>query len=243
MLDACLAGDTIRGVEHRLWGDSGAARSESAAMFPLRDRDDRVIGIALAEDVREIKDAREMLVDVNRELRLLASVDGLTHVPNRRSYETALEREHRRAQREGAPFSLAMIDVDHFKSFNDRLGHGAGDDCLRAIAGRLSAALGRPGDLVARYGGEEFGAILTGSDAESAAVLGEKLRAAVLELAIPHPEAPRGVVSVSVGIASVADAREVDAAQLQHAADVALYEAKAAGRDRVVVRSLGSKQG
>ena len=124
-----------------------------------------------------------------------------------------------------------LIDVDHFKQINDRLGHPAGDRCLRAVAGALGTCVQRSGDSLARYGGEEFVAILPGATPESARLMGETMRAAVMALRMPAPDAEiRLTVSIGVGFASQA---EEPGASLLAAADAALYRAKHAGRNRV----------
>lgn len=168
-----------------------------------------------------------------------ASLDGLTGVPNRRRWDEVLAREWRRARRQRLPISLLMIDTDHFKQFNDRYGHGAGDDCLRRISTALNASLRRPGDFLARYGGEEFSAILTGCDAPGARAQAERMRAAVEALRIPHADSAAGHVTVSVGCATGQPADDEGFAQLLAAADRALYRAKADGRNRVFCAADG----
>lgn len=170
-----------------------------------------------------------------RRLEALANEDGLTGLANRRRFDGALEVERSRSVRTGAPLSLLLIDVDHFKSFNDLYGHLAGDDCLRRIAGALRSAAARTEDVVARYGGEELAVILPNTNAAGAATVAEKIVAAIAELALPHAGAPKGVVSVSCGSATVVATAgsSGDAAEaLIEAADRALYAAKSAGRDR-----------
>lgn len=162
----------------------------------------------------------------------LAGTDALTGVPNRRGFDERLETEWRRALREGDVLAAAMIDVDLFKSFNDRYGHVAGDLCLKRVAGALREALRRPGDLVARVGGEEFCAVLPGTDLVGAVTIAEAMRQAVSAQTIPHAGNPRHVVTVSVGVAAVRPSGG-DPLRLVAAADGALYVAKAAGRDRV----------
>jgi diguanylate cyclase (GGDEF)-like protein len=181
----------------------------------------------------------------------LASVDGLTGVANRRSFDEALALEWRRACRSRSPLSLMLIDVDYFKRFNDRYGHQAGDDCLRAIASTLATTSRRSGELVARYGGEEFAIVLPGCDAPGAAAFAGLLRTNVAAQHIPHAGSDVcDTVTVSIGIATLVaggalpaspdgpDLSPADAdstgASLLAAADRALYEAKRTGRDRAV---------
>lgn len=191
------------------------------------------------------------------ELHRLAGVDGLTGIANRRTFDTALDHEWRRACRSKAPLSLLMIDVDHFKRYNDHYGHQAGDDCLRTVAGALAAALHRPGELVARYGGEEFSVILPACDQQTALRFADKLLKAVADLHIPHAASDTasevtislGVASLTLDCASLAEQNPArngpcpavescgeGAATLIAAADEALYQAKRAGRNRAAVR-------
>jgi len=137
-------------------------------------------------------------------LRDLSHRDPLTGIANRRALEERLSSEWRRAARHQVPLSLLMLDVDHFKAYNDHYGHIAGDVCLERVAEVLAQTIGRAEDLVARYGGEEFAALLAGSGPEEALALAEKVRAAVQDLAIPHARSSASDwVSVSIGVASV----------------------------------------
>jgi diguanylate cyclase (GGDEF)-like protein len=132
----------------------------------------------------------------------LAYIDGLTGLCNRRGFDERLTMEWQRAQRSGQWLTLMLIDVDHFKHYNDHHGHQAGDDCLRAIAGALVEAARRPADLVARYGGEEFAVILPETGAEEASAMVQRLQAKVRELTLPHgAEAAAPIVTVSIGVA------------------------------------------
>ena len=188
------------------------------------------------------------------ELQRMASLDGLTAIANRRVFDDTLDMEWRRACRSLVPLSLLIVDVDHFKRFNDHYGHQAGDACLRTIAATLAANVRRPGELVARYGGEEFTVILPACGQAVALKLAEKLRASVAALAIPHAASDvSDRVTVSIGVASLAfpeaeaggadpeetrtrpSARAIreTAPALVAAADQGLYGAKRAGRNRV----------
>ncbi|WP_298231844.1 diguanylate cyclase [uncultured Azohydromonas sp.] len=166
------------------------------------------------------------------QLRRLALVDGLTGVYNRRHFDEQLVLEWRRAQREGSTLSLLIADIDHFKAFNDRFGHQAGDDCLRRVAQQLQAGLRRPGDLVARWGGEEFACILPRTEAAGARHLAHQLGAGVRALALAHPDSPPGVVTLSLGVATARPQLMDDAAALFARADAQLYRAKSEGRAR-----------
>jgi diguanylate cyclase (GGDEF)-like protein len=183
------------------------------------------------------------------ELRRIATIDSLTGVANRRRFDEVLEREWRRARRSGDPMALLMIDVDHFKLFNDRYGHPAGDACLRSVAEALVSASLRPADLVARYGGEEFGVLLPQTPRQGAGHVARGILDAVAALGIAHETSPTARhLTVSVGIGCYDDeskfwvhpsarSRVGDEARalrspgaLLQAADQALYAAKHAGR-------------
>lgn len=165
----------------------------------------------------------------------LATLDGLTGIANRRAFDGALAQETLRLAQGGAgPLSLVLVDVDHFKRFNDFYGHQAGDDCLRAVAGALSGGVRRNGEVAARFGGEEFAILLPGHDPSAALVAAERLRRTVAGLSLPHAARPDGdLVTISAGAATLAEPGE--SADLIAAADQALYRAKSSGRNRVVV--------
>jgi diguanylate cyclase (GGDEF)-like protein len=160
--------------------------------------------------------------------------DGLTGVFNRAHFETVLREEWLRSVRARTPLSLILVDVDVFKGFNDRYGHPAGDECLRAVARSLSTSL-RPLDMTARYGGEEFVVLLPATDHRGAAAVADALREAVAMLGIVHDGHPEGRVTISVGVATLDPDMAVPAPALVAAADTALYRAKANGRNRVEV--------
>lgn len=165
----------------------------------------------------------------------LSLQDGLTGIANRRHYDESLQREWRRAQRNGSPLSLLMIDIDHFKRYNDHYGHLAGDDCLREVAALLAVVAIRAGDLAARPGGEEFAIVLGETATDGALQVAERVRHGVEALAIRHEDSPvAGVVTVSVGVATVTPRPNQSADYLVQLADDALYEAKSAGRNRIV---------
>ncbi|MES2128746.1 MAG: diguanylate cyclase [Pseudomonadota bacterium] len=168
------------------------------------------------------------------QLRLLAMLDGLTGLGNRRCFDEALRLGWRRCARAAVPLALVMIDVDHFKLFNDLYGHPAGDACLQQVATTLRACVSRPEDLVARYGGEEFVCLLPGATPASAQRIAVKLEQAVRDLAIAHGNSSVGaVVTVSLGVAGAQPASGGDAAALIAAADAQLYRAKRDGRGQV----------
>jgi diguanylate cyclase (GGDEF)-like protein len=172
-------------------------------------------------------------------LRSQTFSDGLTGIANRRHFDVAMEKEARRARRNGAALSLLMIDIDYFKAYNDYYGHQQGDQCLIRVAAALATMLDRPTDLLARYGGEEFAIILPDTNAAQALQLAEALRGRVIDLGIPHVNAGGAArhVTVSIGIATqAADAASNEVSRLIGAADRALYAAKHAGRNRVVAQ-------
>jgi diguanylate cyclase (GGDEF)-like protein len=142
--------------------------------------------------------------------------------------------EWQRAGKLGRPIGLLMIDVDHFKQFNDRYGHVEGDVCLRRLGKLLMDAAAAEDDLPARYGGEEFALLLPGSDTEIALAVAERLRQAVEDLCIAHASSPLGQVTVSIGAAALVPGVGEDAERLVEAADIGLYAAKRRGRNTVV---------
>lgn len=160
--------------------------------------------------------------------------DGLTGIANRRSFDERLAAEWRRSLRSGEPLSLLMVDIDHFKQFNDHYGHLEGDGCITEVAQALQRAASRPGDLVARYGGEEFAILLPGTDAEAAARVAENCLRGIAARAIPHAQSSVGPhVSISVGICTMLVFADGELAALISQADQALYHAKRNGRAQV----------
>ncbi len=167
-------------------------------------------------------------------LRAQAMVDGLTGIANRRFFDERLLAEWRHLQRHQRPLALLMIDIDHFKAYNDHYGHQAGDNCLRRVATTLGASMQRAHDLAARYGGEEFVCMLPECDLEGAATKAEAVRLAVATLAIPHAASPSGdQVTLSIGVAAAIPSLQTHPDTLVSAADAQLYQAKVEGRDRV----------
>jgi diguanylate cyclase (GGDEF)-like protein/PAS domain S-box-containing protein len=190
--------------------------------------------LVVVADITAAKKAELALVSMTDQLKQLATTDSLTGLLNRRSLDQVLENDLARTGRDRQPLSVLMIDVDRFKAYNDRYGHQAGDACLKLVANCLREAALRPGDSLARYGGEEFVAILPNADEDGAFLIADRLRRSLRDLALPHEGSEKGIVTVSIGIASYAGTilhRHDD--QLLQRADEALYDAKAAGRDRV----------
>ncbi|MDO9140766.1 MAG: diguanylate cyclase [Methylobacter sp.] len=179
------------------------------------------------------------LQQANHELQLLAHLDGLTKIANRRCFDGFLAKEWQRLQRERQPFSLLMLDVDYFKLYNDNYGHLQGDDCLIQMAQTLEKVVSRPADLAARYGGEEFVVILPGTDQTGAVVIAEAIQAALQALAIAHEYSTvSDVVTVSIGIACMIPFPGMTSDDLIKQADDALYSAKQLGRNKFVVAAV-----
>jgi diguanylate cyclase (GGDEF)-like protein len=185
-------------------------------------------------NARLVENLERKVAERTEELRRMSMKDGLTGIANRRSFDERLGGEWRRALRTGKPLALLMIDIDHFKPYNDHYGHVEGDRCIRAVAQTLERVINRSTDLVARYGGEEFGAILPDTDVETARWLGESCLRAIGDLAMAHAASGAGpLVSISIGLCSLTVAAGITPEELVTRADRALYEAKRAGRNRV----------
>lgn len=180
-------------------------------------------------------ESRRQLEEANSLLERISNLDGLTAIPNRRSFESFYELEWRRTCREKKWLSLIMIDVDYFKAYNDNYGHLAGDQCLKQIAQALQV-LNRPGDMVARYGGEEFVAVLSGTDQTGARQMADRMRQRVKDLQIEHGFSKAAAhVTISAGIATQKPENQFSSMDLILKADQALYLAKSRGRDRAEV--------
>jgi diguanylate cyclase len=170
----------------------------------------------------------------NRVLKDLAMQDGLTGLASRRFFDEAIEWEFRRAARQRRPLSLVMIDIDHFKDYNDDHGHPAGDDCIRAVSRAILGCLRRSGDVAARYGGDEIAVILPEAGAADAYALAETMMRAIRSLELAHARPPHGVVTSSAGVACfVPGSGNAGWQTLVQQADDALYAAKAGGRNMV----------
>jgi diguanylate cyclase (GGDEF)-like protein len=181
---------------------------------------------------------RDELTDANTQLAQLARLDSLTGLANRRSFDEVLSKAFAESRRSRQPLSLVMLDVDHFKRYNDVYGHPEGDRCLQEVAHAVMSAARRPRDFVARYGGEEMAMVLPDTDAEGAAVVAEAARVAVSDLRLAHTGSPIGYVSISAGVAVYFhNGHCSDAQGLLQLADNALYEAKEAGRNRILVHT------
>ncbi len=186
------------------------------------------------QDITENKLNALELHRVNEELVRLSTTDALTQVGNRRLFDQTLKSEWKRAARRAASIALLMIDVDHFKEYNDHYGHPAGDEVLRQIARLVGDSVRRGGELVARYGGEEFVLLLPGTDLESARVVAERCRLSIADAKIEHRASSTSAwVGVSIGVASHVASSTVDSKTLVETADAALYRAKRCGRGRI----------
>jgi diguanylate cyclase (GGDEF)-like protein len=174
-------------------------------------------------------------------METLVVVDALTGIANRRRFDDSLTTEWRRALREGSKLSLLLIDADHFKRYNDTYGHVRGDSCLKQIAEAALDVVLRPGDLVARYGGEEFAVVLPGTDEIGAKAVAEDICQAVRNRRLPHEGNAPGIVTVSIGCATIIPQRGKTSQDLIESADQALYRAKGRGRNRVVVAGVPSR--
>jgi diguanylate cyclase (GGDEF)-like protein/PAS domain S-box-containing protein len=210
----------------------------------------RVIGvfdrphiISVIQDLTEKKQSESRIQDLIRQLEMEKAVaeinaitDGLTGLANRRYFDESLRTEFFRLKRSGAPLSFIMLDIDHFKTFNDTYGHLAGDNCLKEIGGALKGNVRRVHDIVARYGGEEFAVIMPETESRGAAALAEQIRKSIEELGIPHSASDAAsVVTVSLGVITAYPAVLTKPEEIIAMADEALYAAKGKGRNRVEI--------
>ncbi|MEZ4485808.1 MAG: diguanylate cyclase [Syntrophotaleaceae bacterium] len=183
-------------------------------------------------ELEQIVESRtKELAEANRLLEIQNNTDSLTNIGNRRLFDQMLVQEWNRGQRSGTPLALIMMDIDHFKRFNDLYGHLAGDACLQALAKGLAESGRRAGELVARYGGEEFAILLPGMDKQAALETAKHIHQLVLSLAIPHANSSYGMVTASLGVASLQPSNQHLPVELVRQADAALYRAKMAGRN------------
>ena len=169
-------------------------------------------------------------------LRSLASLDGLTGIANRRTFDDRLTKAWAQSCRDGTPLSLLMIDIDYFKRYNDHFGHQKGDQCLKRTAAALTSAISRPYDLVARYGGEEFVCLLPESQSEGAILVARKMQSQLEQLKLEHPTSDiSDRVTLSIGVATLFPSPQEEPSTLLQAADTQLYNAKHAGRNQISV--------
>lgn len=201
-------------------------RYHSRSYLAMRERD---------EAYRALHASQQQLLEMNLELRRLSNLDGLTGLANRRYFDEYLGAEWQRALREQRDIALMMVDVDHFKRYNDTYGHLAGDGALKQVALALQGTADRSTDLAARYGGEEFSLVMPNTSLGGARLIGEKLRRAVAALAVEHKASTTGdILSVSIGAATMVPQHGMTFTALVDAADRNLYAAKHQGRNQVV---------
>ncbi len=190
----------------------------------------------VAERTEALARTNDVLRDANQQLAVYSRTDGLLRIANRAYFEERLAQACAGAFRREHPVGVLMIDVDHFKQFNDRHGHPQGDVCLQAVARAVEQSMVRSTDIVARYGGEELAVILPDTDAAGAAVVAARVVEQVAALGLPHGDSPTAPqVTVSVGVAAQVPLSRDGGAALVQEADAALYEAKATGRNRWVL--------
>jgi PAS domain S-box/diguanylate cyclase (GGDEF) domain len=195
-----------------------------------------LVVLAHIQDISKRKAREEKLKESNRLLKELSTIDGLTGVSNRRHFEEALKKEWGASSERSTPCSVVMFDIDYFKRYNDTYGHQGGDACLRDIASTVQTLIGRPNDVFARYGGEEFVLLLPETDSNEALLLAQTIEQQVKGLRIPHAASKVSeYVTVSIGVATMIASPESKREDLIEQADRALYQAKLAGRNRIVV--------
>ncbi|MEH2258883.1 MAG: diguanylate cyclase [Nostoc sp.] len=217
-----------------LWGQALQEALDWLQGKSLSNLDYQFLVASQEKERRQLQQKLEAKNEELQQLSTIATIDFLTQVANRRRFEEYLDIEWRRMTRSQQPLSLILVDVDFFKSYNDTYGHPMGDRCLSKIARVMKDAVQRPADLVARYGGEEFAVILSNTDIHGAAHIAEKICFAVRKLAIPHENSQvSSYVTLSAGLATVIPISNSNFQKIIVTADKALYQAKAAGRDRV----------
>ena len=238
--DALFARETARLVlVFRHEGDDWKiAHSSVSIPFGVARQGELVAVVRLQEHHRElqglVEERTQALALAHEQLQLISTTDGLTGIANRRHFDQALAHEWARAQRAHAPLALIMLDVDVFKHFNDHYGHLAGDACLQTLALTLvQTCAQREGVLVARFGGEEFMVLMPGADVAAAAEVARQIQKAMAQLALPHEGVAGGVVTLSLGIASIRPERDQPAQDLLRQADLAMCRAKQARRNRI----------
>ncbi|MGO1163931.1 diguanylate cyclase [Brucella sp. C7-11G] len=199
--------------------------------------------LALVSDITAMKESELSLKSFAERMKGLAETDALTGLANRRSFDEGLQREFEAAKQTGRPLSVLLIDVDRFKAFNDRYGHLAGDGCLKSVAGAIASAARRSGDITARFGGEEFAVLLPDTDGDTAIAIAENIRTSIRDLEMLHEGSEYGIVTASLGATVFTPSSRVgNPAELVARADLALYQAKDAGRDRVGFQRLADER-
>ncbi|MEY4977761.1 MAG: hypothetical protein RLZZ352_31 [Pseudomonadota bacterium] len=213
------------------WRYSRRLQTELAEQTRLRT----ALALSNAELEHKVQQRTQALEALNRQLEVMSTTDSLTQLANRRHFDAVLAEEWQRAQRLQTPLGLILLDIDHFKAYNDHLGHLQGDECLRQIGAVLRASVRRAGELVARYGGEEFVVITPGSNREQTRALAESIRKNIEAAGIPHPHSSVAQhITSSAGTACKTPRLHDTPQALMQAADAALYQAKQQGRNQVV---------
>jgi diguanylate cyclase (GGDEF)-like protein/PAS domain S-box-containing protein len=191
-------------------------------------------------DITERKKTEEQLLVLQKQLEQISYTDGLTGVPNRRMFDTVLEKEWSSAQRRNTPLSLVLLDIDYFKQYNDRYGHLQGDECLKRVGQVLDAAGKRARDLFARFGGEEFAFVMPETDSDAALLVAERLRILILQDKVLHEDSPVDqILTISLGVSTIVPSHEDCSANFLETVDRQLYRAKHEGRNRVAVGMAG----
>lgn len=207
------------------------------SLSPIMNEQNNIIGIVgVGRNVTEQKKIEKKLKEANDKLRNISLIDGLTNIPNRRCFDEALEREWDRMARNSTNLSLLLLDIDHFKAYNDTYGHLQGDECLKIIAKLLKESVNRASDIVARYGGEEFVVILPETTVKGAKQIANNIRKQIEDLRIPNINSKvKPYVTVSIGIANMIPSSISKYEELIKNSDKALYNAKENGRNRIEV--------
>ncbi|AOV18444.1 diguanylate cyclase [Acidihalobacter aeolianus] len=238
VVNFCIS-QSKEGIDHEadyraLTKDNGYVWIRDVVHVVRKENGDVEALVGFMFDISERKKAEEELIRLQAELEALSFMDGLTGIANRRRLDAALETEWASARRSGTPLSLVMLDVDYFKQYNDRYGHGQGDTCLKDVAETLQAAAARPRDVLARFGGEEFALLLPETDADAAKAIAERCIRLIAAREIPHEASRIGpLVTVSIGVGTTHTFTEDEPRRFVDFVDGLLYQAKHNGRNRI----------
>ncbi|MCR2807214.1 PAS domain S-box protein [Paenibacillus soyae] len=195
--------------------------------------------LAYIRDISKSREEEEKLQEMNRMLKELSALDGLTGIANRRAFDEAFQQAWQTSAGESSPLSIILFDIDYFKLYNDTYGHLGGDACLKSIASSLKPLIGKPGEVLARYGGEEFVVLLPGADSAAAMEAAERIKGRIASLRIPHKASKvSDYVTVSLGAATMIAMPGLDRTEMVEFADKALYQAKLAGRNRIYTAAV-----
>lgn len=244
-----LLSETLHAAAFPLYPMAGPAAEstrlrQSIQIIPMGAATVREVGerfvLVQVSDVTPAVMRERLLKQQAERMRAMAHVDALTDIGNRRHFDAMLDREWRHALRAQESLALILLDVDHFKEYNDRYGHQKGDQCLRSVAGLIESLVSRPRDVVCRYGGEEIVMLLPHTELPGALRLAHAAVDAVRAMGLPHQTAASGVLTLSAGVAALRPQAGIGADTLVLLADRALYQAKRQGRDRVAVLDAGA---